>query len=381
MVDAAVPAGDEIALLFAPGIEMAVLHQVGVQIGQKLHASRVQLPDHALEIGVELFVRLPVPPDLIAHHGLVAAGPVLAPHAADRRALVQQAEGLPEHLLPAALGAKDHAVHAPVGDVLPVGRLDGNEGRKLLEAAAPLQDQGAGAGVVLEAVFLSSEIRPAVGVGIKADEPSLVGDKDRHRGIAADASVLFFPVQGLGDQGLFQDGGGLDVLGDKVFHPLAPEIGLTVLFAASENGLALQGRQGELVGPALLALQEDLHAPGSGLGAQGEPVPFRGENDGLPLPLHLGQGDPGGLLHLFPVGPALFRIGLFPLHGGSKGFFHAVKGQDHPVLLQGPGARAHLRLQHDAFLRFRLFSIIPFLSNSVYRKERFFLFSLPLSFL
>ena len=147
------------------------------------------------------------------------------------------------------------------------------------------------------------------------------------------------------------------MLGDKVFHPLAPEIGLAVLLAAAEDGLALHGRQGELIGPVLFPLQKDLHAPGSGLGAQREPVSLGGEDDELPFPLHLAQGDPGGLLHLFPVGPALFGVSLLPLHGGGKGFFHAVEGQDHPVLLQGPGARAHLRLQHTVSLRF-LFSFL-----------------------
>ena len=113
--------GDEDLFLPALVVEAAVLDEIGVDVPQEPDAPGVELLDGAFEIGVELLVSLPVPPDLLAHNGPILPGPVLAPHAGDLGPRVQHGEGLGEDGLGAPLDGEDHALPAPVRDVLPVG--------------------------------------------------------------------------------------------------------------------------------------------------------------------------------------------------------------------------------------------------------------------
>ena len=250
MVDRAVLLGDEQLLLPAIVVQAAVLHEIGVDVAQEPDAPGVELLDGALEVGVELLVRLPVPPDLLAHDGPILPGPVLAPHAGDLGPRVQHGEGLGEDGLGAPLDGEDHALPAPVRDVLPVGDAVSQQQRQGFVALPLQQRQLPGAAVEGKGVSVIQKAGDPVGLRVEEEQAALVRDEDGHGGVAADGAVGLFLVQAPGQQGFFQNGGGLDVLGDEVHHVLAPQISLPILLPAAEDGLPVERRQGEGVGPA-----------------------------------------------------------------------------------------------------------------------------------
>ena len=348
MVDAAVLLPDQPALGLAVLIQRAALDEVGVDVGQKTHAARVELFDRAPEIGIERPVDLPVPVDLLAHDGALLARPVLAPDGGDLRPRVEHLKALVQDRLRAALNTEDHALMAPGGQILPVGDARGEQGRELPEALPELQRQAFRAGVEgKEQLVVVGEIRQPVAGGVKEDQPPPVGDKDGHGRIAADAAVGLFEIERTGHQRLFDDGRGLDVLRDKVDHPFAAQVHLPVLLTAAEDGLALSRGEPELVGPAFLARKVQREAVFLFLRADTQAaLPGEKAEYAVGLLPQIGERDAGRLRDLGLHAAAVRAVALFLPDGGRKGSGGRVRQQPPLSRGQGPGIPGDTRFEH-----------------------------------
>ena len=349
VVDAAVGACDQPALFEAERVEAAVFDEIGVDVAEEAHAARAELPDRLAQPGIERLVGLPVPPDLLAHDGAVLAAPVLAPDGADLRPGVEHGEGLAQHGLRAALHAEDHAVEAPVGQVLPVGQQPGQQPVQRGVGIRLPEPQCGRAGVEGEDELRRAQLGHAVGRGVEEDHAPAVGDEDRHRRVAADGAVRLFTVERAGEQRLFDDRGGLDVLGDEVDDGLAAQVRLPVLLAAAEHGFAGRGRQAEAVGPALLALHSDGGAAFDLRDAQAQLVPLAGEDEAAArVPPQLTKRDIGRLAHRLLHGAAVGLIAFFAAQRRGEGLLRTVGQQGRAVGAQGEAAVGIVDRQHSS---------------------------------
>ena len=250
VINAAVRMGDQPALLRAQPIEPAPLYQVGVDIGKETHAPGAQLFNGLLQTRVEALVKLPVPPDLLSHDRAQLARPVLAPDSADFCPGVKHGKGLVQNGPRAPLDAEDHPVVAPIRNILPVGNLLCQKPSERFKAVPPQKDKPRRAAVKAKNIIVLAKFRAAVRPGVKQDQPPGIRDEHGHGGIAADLAVLLLPIPCARQNGLFQNGGSLYVLGYKIDDPLPAQVYLPVLLPAAEDRLARDGRQAELTGPA-----------------------------------------------------------------------------------------------------------------------------------
>ena len=334
---------DEPALVFAVVIQPPVADEVGVDVAEEAHAARVQFLDRLTEVRIELLVDLPVPPDLLAHHGAFFARPVLRPDGRDLRPGVEHGEGLAQNRLRAALHAEDHALEAPVRQILPVRDVRRERAAEFGEILAREEREPLGAAVEEEAKFVPrGEVRRAVRGGVEQNQPVPVGHIDRHGRVAPDGGMGFLPIERAWQQRLFDDGRGLDVLGDEVHHALAAVVHLAVLLAAAEDGFVLFGREAEFVAPAVLALEGEIHAERRFFYRDAEAVPAAGEDDGIALLLHRRERDALGLADGGFDRAAVRGIGLLLPDGGRKGAILAVAQQD----VFPPAQHQHIRFGH-----------------------------------
>ena len=336
MVDAAVRTADEVALLRALLIEAAAFHEIRIDVGEEADALFAELCDRLLQTGIEFFAHFPVPPDLLAHDRAVLSAPVLAPDAGDPRTGFLQGKGFFQHALRSALYAHDHAVQAPVGQVLPHRMEPGKTPCLFAEAVRLREDHLLRAGIEAETVKAAVQAAHTVVGRFEKHHKASVRYKDGHRRVAADLPMRFFLVKRSGQERFFDDRLRLDVFRDEIDHRFALQIDLPVLFAAAEDAFLRIGRQGKFIAPAFFAadLQTQHPFPGFGKVHTDETAFRRKEERSVFVRFQFGQGDPGlfhdGLLH----GPAVRHIGLFLPDRENEGFFRRMHGD-------GPAAESH----------------------------------------
>ena len=119
----------EDAPLFALGVELAVVDEVGVDVAQELDAPGVEFFNVLGQVRVHLLVVMPIPLEALAEAGHPLAAPVLAPQAGDLDAFFEALLHDAEAALVAALGADDEAVVDPLRQL----RLAAQESSELFQ--------------------------------------------------------------------------------------------------------------------------------------------------------------------------------------------------------------------------------------------------------
>ena len=174
-IDAAVAAAGEDAGLQTLPVELAALHEVGIDIPEEFDPSGVQLFDFAREIRIHLGVEVPVPLQALAEGGDAFSAPVLAPDAGNLDVVLQSLLQKTEGTLVSTLDTDDETVVDPVGEL----GLAAEEGGLLLqqgEKALRSFDADGGGNLpelqLMEILMTEIEIRIGRGVGVQVIMPA-----------------------------------------------------------------------------------------------------------------------------------------------------------------------------------------------------------------